>query len=282
MRKASWRMITTAVLAAAVAAASAAAAEDDISSGWAASPPRIDGKADEWQATAFTVWKKGDVHYAFRNDGEKLYVLLIFKNPKSLSMIGQTGIRLYFNAAGKKSKDYAVHFVRRQVPVEEAIAFAERDRPLSEEEKAQLRTKPAYNIYDSQVQNKKAKSEPAAPSAFPPAHFRFAQDQKTFVYEFEIPLVRGDDLAAGVGAAPGESVMVGFEWGNPTEEQLKRTARVSGEAGIANEEASRGRVERMAGAKTGPRPPKYTFWASVRLAEPGNSRPDSAQPATVR
>jgi hypothetical protein len=215
------------------------------------------------------LWDKGDVQYAFRNDADKLYILLVFKNPKFLSTIGETGVFLFFNPAGKKDKDYAVHFIRRQVPVEEAIAFIEREKPLSDSEKAQFRSKPAYNIYDCQVHDKKAKAQPAsAATAFPPAHFRFAPDQKAFVYEFAIPLLRDHELAAGVGAAPGDAVMIGFEWGGPTKEQLKRAARTSGETSIANEEVARGSVDRMAGARGGVVPPKYSFWASVQLAAP--------------
>ena len=268
IRRAFRGMITLVILATALAA-QAPGKGGTVPSSWAPSPPKIDGKADDWADTDFANWDKGDVKYAFRNDADKLYVLLVFQNPKFLSTIGQTGIRLFFSASGKKDKDYEIHFIRRQVPVEEAIAFIERDKQLSEEEKAQLRTKPAYNIYDCQVHNKKAKSQPdSAATAFPPAHFRFAPDQKTSVYEFAIPLGRVNELAAGVGAAPGEAVTVGFEWGGPTKEQLKRAARTSGETSIANEEISRGRIEGMASAKVGAVPPTYSFWTSVQLAAP--------------
>jgi hypothetical protein len=269
MKQRALRGMVTLVILATALAAPVPGKDGTVTSSWAPSPPRIDGKADDWAGMDFALWDKGDVQYAFRNDADRLYVLLVFRNPKFLSTIGATGIRLYFSAAGKKDKDYAVQFIRRQVPVEEAIAFIERERTLSEEEKAQLLAKPAYNIYDYRVHSKKAKSQPVpAATAFPPAHFRFAPDQKSFVYEFEIPLGRGHELAAGVGAAPGEAVTVGFEWGGPTEEQLKRAARTSGETSIANEEVAHGSIDRMAGARGGALPPKYSFWASVQLAAP--------------
>lgn len=263
------RVMVILVILAASLAATAPGKEGTVLSSWTPSPPKIDGKADDWTGMDLALWDEGDVQYAFRNDADKLYILLVFKNPKFLSTIGETGVFLFFNPAGKKDKDYAVHFIRRQVPVEEAIAFIEREKPLSDAEKAQFRSKPAYNIYDCQVHDKKAKAEPAsAATAFPPAHFRFAPDQKTFVYEFAIPLRRDHELAAGVGAAPGDAVMIGFEWGGPTKEQLKRAARTSGETSIANEEVARGSVDRMAGARGGPMPPKYSFWVSVQLAAP--------------
>jgi hypothetical protein len=255
------------VILAASLAATAPGKDGTVPSGWAASPQKIDGKADDWAGADLALWGKGNVQYAFRNDADKLYVLLVFRNPKFLSTIAKTGIFLYFTEAGKKDKGYAIQFVRRQVPVEEAIAFIEREKPLSDEEKAQFRAKPAYNIYDSRVRNKKAKSRPASEAAaFPPAHFRFAPDEKSFVYEFAISLGRSDELASGVGAAPGDGLMVGFEWGGATEEDLKRAARSAGETGIANEEMARGGIERMAGPRGGPVPPKYSFWTSVQLA----------------
>jgi hypothetical protein len=239
--------------------------EGTVLSGWAASPQKIDGKSEDWVGADLALWKKGNVQYSFRNDADKLYVLLVFKNRKFLSTIGETGITLFFSAAGKKDKDYAIHFIRRQVPTEEAIALIEREKPLSEEERDRLRAKPAYAIYDHQVRNKKAKSKEApAGSEFQPAHFRFSTDQTSTVYEFAVKLPRGHELAAGVGAAPGELVEVGFEWGGATEAQLKRAVR-SSDSGIANENTLSSSIDRM-GSRGVSLPPKYSFWTSVQLA----------------
>ena len=242
------------------------AAEPAVKSAWTASPAKIDGKADEWTDASLSVWDKGDVHYAFRNDADKLYILLVFKDRKFLSSIGETGITLYFGPAGKKDKDYAIHFVRRQVPADEAIALIERERKLTDEEKVQFKTKPAYAIYDHQVQNKKSKAK-ADGSEFRPAHFRFAPDQGSMIYEFAILLRRDTELSAGVGAAPGGQVSVGFEWGGPTPEQLKRAVR-SSSAGVANENTLSSSVDRM--DRSGVRlPPKFSFWTTVELASSG-------------
>jgi hypothetical protein len=259
------------VMLSGILAAAPLGEDGSVQSGWAASAPKIDGKADEWAGTPLAVWKKGDVQYGFRNDADKLYILLVFRNPKFLSTIAQTGVTLYFGAAGKKDKAYGIHFVRRQVPTAEAIAFIERDRILSEADKTQLLAKPAYNIYDASVQNKKFKAGAAAgQAAFPPAHFRFAPDQRSVVYEFMVPLLRDHELAAGVGAAPGGSVSVGVEWGGATEAQLKRAVRNS-DAGIANETTLSSGIERMTSSRGVSLPPKYSFWTSVQLAAPERS-----------
>ncbi len=245
----------------------AGAKDDVISSAWASQPPKIDGASDDWAGTTLSLWDKGDVDYGFCNDADNLYVILVFKNPKFLSTIERTGVDIYFSAAGKKEKDYGILFRKKLVSAEEAIAMIEKQKPLSEEQKAQLRAKPEYNIYHSEVVNKKTGSTEIPPSETSRlALFRYSPQQKTLVYEFAIPLDRVNELAAGVGARPGDAVTVGFEWGGPTEEQMKRAARMSGNASIANEEVSRGSVEGIARPRGPSLPPKYSFWATVQLA----------------
>ncbi len=259
-------MIIAMVFASALAGA-ASGKDVSVQSAWASSAPKIDGKADDWSGADLAVWDKGNVRYAFRNDADKLYILLVFKDPKFLSTARETGVTVYFSAPGKKDKDYSVHFMRRRAPVDEAIAIIEREQALSDEEKTQLRSKPVYAVYDHQVQNKKAKSQPgSAEAGFQPAHFRFASGQNEAVFEFSVLLRRGHELAAGVGAVPGETIMVGFEWGGGTQAQLQSSARRAGDTSIASEETSRGRIENMAGSRGSNLPPKYSFWASVQLA----------------
>ena len=243
------------------------AKDDVIPSAWASQPPKIDGASDDWTGTTLSLWDKGNVDFGFCNDANNLYVILIFKNAKYLSTIERTGINLYFSAAGQKNKDYEILFRKKLVSAEEAIAMIEKQKPLSEEQKAQLRTKPEYNIYHSEVINKNAGSKEIPPEQTSrPALFRYAPLQKTLVYEFAVPLDRVNELAAGVGVRPGEAVAVGFEWGGPTEDQKKRAARMSGNASIANEEISRGNVEGIARPRGPSLPPKYSFWATVKLA----------------
>jgi hypothetical protein len=243
------------------------AKDDVIPSTWAPQPPKIDGASDDWTKTTLSRWDKGNVDFGFCNDAHNLYAILIFKNAKYLSTIERTGINLYFSAAGKKNKDYGILFRKKLVSAEETIAMIEKQKPLSEEQKAQLRTKPEYNIYHSEVINKNAGSKEIPPEETSRlALFRYAPQQKTLVYEFAVPLERVNELAAGVGVRPGEAVTVGFEWGGATEAQMKRAARMSGNVSIANEEVSRGSVEGIARPRGPSLPPKYSFWATVKLA----------------
>lgn len=247
-----------------------AAGEDIIPSVWASAPPAVDGASKDWEGAKASLWAKGDVDYAFRNDAENLYVLFIFKNPKFRSTVEQLGMNVFLNTEGKKNKDYAILFLKRQMSAEEAIAYLDRQTPLSEDQKTQMKAKPAYNVYYHQVTNKDAKSQGIPAGVLPkPALFKYAPQEKALVYEFSIPLSRIHELAAGVGADPGQTVMVGFEWGGPTEAQRKQAARAAGNAGIANEQVTRGGdIESMSGSRGGQVPPKYSFWAEVKLAVP--------------
>jgi len=242
--------------------------EDIIASVWAGTPPTIDGASADWTETTFSLWEKGDVDYAFRNDADSLYILFVFKNPKFRSTVEQLGMHVYVNTEGKKSKDYDVHFLKKQLTAAEAIAYLERQSPLSEDQKTQMRAKNAYNVYLNQVTNKNAKSQGIPQGVYPkPALFKYAPLEKTMVYEFSIPLARVHELAAGVGAEPGKTVTIGFEWGGPTEAQRKQAARAAGNAGIANEQITRGgEIETMTPGSGGRIPPKYAFWAEVKLA----------------
>ena len=248
----------------------AAAGDEVIPSVWASAPPAVDGTSADWEGVKASLWDKGDVDYAFRNDADNLYVLFIFKNPKFRSTVEQLGMNLYLNTEGKKNKDYAILFLKRQMSAEEAIAYLNRQSPLSEDQKTKMRAKPAYNVYYHQVSNKNAKSQGIPAGVLPkPALFKYAPQEKALVYEFSVPLSRIHELAAGVSSEPGKTVMVGFEWGGPTEAQRKQAARAAGNAGIANEQVTRGgEIESMTGLRGGQVPPKYSFWAEVKLAVP--------------
>ncbi len=237
---------------------------------WTSQPPKIDGAAKEWEGAALSEWENGGVQYAFRNDGQNLYVLFIIKDPKLRSTIEDVGITLYVDTEAAEKKDYAIHFLKKRITAEESIALLEKEGPVSEDQKAQIRSKAFYNYYASDVVTKKT-GLPPVPPGVPPAMFKYASQQKSLVYEFAIPLYRVQDNAAGIGAQPGATVTVGFGWGGPTEEQRKAIAKARGErANIANETDLGRTTDITAGARGIDRlPPKHSFWSTVRLAKAG-------------
>lgn len=243
------------------------AEEDMIQSVWTDKAPKIDGSSDDWTGVTLTPWEKGRITCACRNSADTLYVLFVISDPKFRSTIEGTGITLYFSAEGK-NKDHAIHFRKKMISAEEAIAIQEKQKPLTEEQKIQMRAQPTYSLYHSEVINKKAGSPaPALGFSGKPALFRYSPQQKSLVYEFIIPLPRAEEWAAGVGAEVGQTVMVGFEWGGMTEEMRKMAARRQGSgANIANERIGAATSDIVPDHLSGRVPQKHNYWGLLKLA----------------
>jgi len=271
MKKMSFLILSMVLALAILPAISGPAAEDKTTeSVWTNQPPKLDGAANEWEGAALAEWEKGGIQYAFGNDAQKLYVLFIIKDSKLRSTIEDVGITLYIDTEGNKNKNYGIHFLRKRITAEEFIALLEKDSAVSEDQKAQIRSKPFYNYYASEVVTKKTGLSPVPPGVLP-AMFKYASQQKSLVYEFAVPLNRVQDNAAGIGAQPGAAVTIGFEWGGPTEEQRKAIAKARGEQSNISNETDLGRsTDITAGARGIDRlPPKHSFWSTVRLAKAG-------------
>jgi len=249
-------------------ALAAGAGQAVVASAWTDQPLAVDGLRSDWQGVPLTEWKKDAVSFAFRNDGETLYALLVIQDPKYKSTIETTGVTLYFDAKGAKAKDYGILFKRLRLNPEEYIAHLEKQGPVSDEDKAGIRQKAGFYLFHHQVLDRKGKPVPAASEASArPAVFKYAPDGQAVAYEFSVPLLRGSDLVAGVTPAAGGPVAVGFEWGGETEEMKKAAAkRLREGANFANEDADRGDPDIIGSTRSGPTPKKYQFWTTIKLA----------------
>jgi len=249
-------------------------AENAVQSKWAASPPRIDGLNEEWLEDSMSFEKKVAVEYAFRNDDRNLYVLFIFKNPKFLSSVDMTGITLYFNTPGKKSKDYGVRFVKKMVSGDQLIAYMESQGfTLTEEKKQEIKAKPQYVLLDAVAVNKKGEEilPKKAPQGIDPPAFWIMTQQNIVAYEFRIPLASRELHPAGIGTEPGKDIKVGFEWGGMTKEMKEKMQRPRGAGGTSTgadlyaEKATGDYLGQIPDVTTGPK--KYSFWVDVKLAK---------------
>lgn len=246
---------------------------------WTLTPLNIDGSSQDWRAEELIFEKKLQAEYAFKNDGENLFALFIFKDPKYLSSINATGMTVWFNLEGKKKKKYGINFIKKKVKPENFIVLMEQRRgPLSEEEKNEIRSRPEYFLHNARViSTKKSEVKAATGEEVKPAIFRSAQQQNGVVYEFSIPLERKTETASGVGAEPGKLIKVCFEWGGLTAQQkAARMARVVRGADSRNRPADpvvrpEEAMDRGTGAgrmsKTKGTPKKYDFWVNVQLAK---------------
>lgn len=250
--------------------------EQEIKSSWAASPVKIDGSSDDWAEIAFTSMKKLSLDYTFRNDAENLYVLFIFKDPEYLSSIAMTGMTLWFNAEGKKKKEYGILFIQKQISADALISRLEKEQgPLPEEKKNEIRINPSYLLNHTEVIDKKSKSSsPSSESSeSQPAEFRFRKQQNAMVFEFSIPLKNMTPEASGMNAELGKNIKVGFEWGGMTKEMrealMQRSAALDRSRSVDSDPTSNragaGESSTPMGLLKGPK--KYEFWVDVQMAK---------------
>jgi hypothetical protein len=253
--------------------------EQRAKSKWAAAVVKVDGLDEDWRADHLDLGEKANVAYAFRNDAQNLYILFVFKNLKYLSSIDATGIAIYLGPEGMKRKDSGVRFIKKIVPADQFIAMLENQgTPLTEGEKAELRTQPQHPIYEAYSLDKKGKiiKQPAGPKTDvePPA-FCATKQGRIVIYEFRIPLASSELTPAGIGAEPGKIIRVFFEWGGSAKKVLKAKASWPTPESIVSGSVTTGADETRAqeflssfDAMSSPsiETKKYSFWVDVEFA----------------
>ncbi len=263
------------------------AKDKTVQSSWAASPVVIDASVEEWSDEVFISRNNPDVDVAIRNDAQNLYLLFIIRNNEFLSTLEATGLTIYLDPQTKKKRDYGFRFFRRRVSAEEFIRVLEKlGQVLSDDQKAEIKTRPSYLLYDCEINEKKKvlPLESIANQGVELPTFHYVKQTERTVFELRIPLVRGGE-PSGVRTAPGSTLSLGFEWGGLTREmQAARLARAAAasERGVERETASeshaRGsRMEDVSTSTASPglgrsAPRKYSFWLSVRLASPPEAK----------
>jgi len=282
-------MAFTAVLAAIVVlAASGLAAGQAVESLWASGPMTIDGVAQEWDASTPIIDEGSRVEYALRNDGRNLYIIMVFKNPLYKSTLDYTGMKIYFTTGTKKSKDFGILFQKKQLTAEGLIAnLQKRGQAPTEEQNAEIRKKSTHIIFSEEVIRPKKAAAPTDPAvATDPPIFRTIEKGRLAVCEFRIPLSRINQLG-GIGAEPGQSILLGFEWGGMTAQIMRdmmagRADRsvsagdrgVSSDSGFSDSSGDSGGEIRGMGSGVGemnrdPRYKKQSFWIEAKLAIKG-------------
>lgn len=248
---------------------------------WADVSPAVDASAEDWAGEPLLFEESAGAELAFRNDADSLYVLLIIADRAHLSTLDGTGVTAYVNAAGKRSRDRGLRFFRRRVTAEELISALERSgQSMTEEQKAEFRSRPQYIIFDCEYLEK-GKRRPVLPppgSAVPPPIFKMGSNGERTILEFRLPL-DGAAQPWGVGAVPGTGMKLGLEWGGMTEEmKASRLARTvsAAERGAQSDTQSQshdssrsrdfsGGSASLPGSGRG-MPKKFALWFDVTLA----------------
>lgn len=240
----------------------AAAADVPVKSAWVATAPVIDGAPADWGTPAFVDAAGGDVGYAFANDADNLYVLLVIRNPKAKSTIDKTGVTIYFSQA-KKNKDYGILFHKVMIKPDEYIARLEKQGPVSDAVRTQIKSKPGWYLYAHEVKGATPEAAPASDTPIQNPVYKVGTQGEMTVYEFLIPLERPASTQAGLASAPGQTLFVGLEYGGMTPEMARANARATGSSNIAGGDNITQLVS-STGTKVSAK--KYAFWSQVALA----------------
>jgi hypothetical protein len=253
--------------------------ETSVNSRWASVLPSVDGQGEEWPADTFSLQKKLKIDFAFENDDRNLYILMVFKDPKSLSSIDATGITISCVPLGAKQRTNSVLFIGKTLTADEYITRLESSgTPLTEKEKEILRIReqhPVFEAYAVDGQGKTVAPGPLRSDVDPPA-FKAAWRGDIATFEFRVPLASPSAHPAGIGTASGDTIRVSFEWGGKSTKLIKAKANwptpaaaVSSGAYNENEE-SRAQVflmgfDAMSSPSIGTK--KHAFRAVVKLAQ---------------
>lgn len=253
-----------------------------IQSKWAPVVPKIDGSNAEWAEDILEVDKTNGVSYAFKNTANHIFLLFAFNDPKTLGTLNQTGLTIWVNLEGKEKKVHGLRFYQKKVNPDQLIAELEKQgQTLDEQKKQDIKAKGGtFMLYACDARNKKGETIPH-PANTGVATYRVGQIGKTPAYEMVIPIEMLVDPATNAKVDLSNPLKIGFEWGGPTEEQLKTRAGQIGDSGAAAGVSGGSLESYMGGGEGGGGfnapsaslsgmrrglPKKYDFWVTVQFA----------------
>jgi hypothetical protein len=261
-----------------------AADNPPLESVWTAAVVQIDGQLNEWPETALQYNKDFEVRYAFKNDGNFLYCVFVFDNPRYLSSLEQSGLTFWINPE-KERRTYGFRFYRKMVTSDQVIEQLEKNGSvITDQKKAEIRLKPRYFLYSCDVLNKKGDILPHQPGTAN-GSYRVGRAQKRMVFEYAIPLALLTDPNQKPVLDPAKPFHLGFEWGGMTEEMKKQSLAETGDANVQVDSSasamavSAGVGEKGEGSEGGGRsvsiedgirrrmPKKYDFWIDLKLGD---------------
>jgi hypothetical protein len=185
---------------------------------------RPDGQAAEWQDTPGVRDIKSGAKLAFQNDGRDLFILIVFQKPEARESLESTGLTILVRPAGSKKLERGVLFLMRPVPAETYIRWHESQGTfLTEGEKTKLRDAVLQDLCLTFAVGARGSiygplrllgEESVTPE------FAVSEDAAGTTYEIKIPLPSPDLVPGGLGASPGETVRISFEWGGASRKIL--------------------------------------------------------------
>ena len=179
---------------------------------WSETPMSVDGLADDWRGGTISYLEDHSASLGFRNDDERLYILLRFRDPRWASTIRRSGLTFWIDAEGGKSKDFQIRY--RGGPTQEELRALRGETAPGDMDRRMDMMMPDTNqpLFTCYVEGRIVEMEiPVDGSAGPAA--AFSMDEGFFTYEFSLPLEGSSVRYYGLSVVPGQWVGVGAKWG---------------------------------------------------------------------
>jgi hypothetical protein len=249
-----------------------------VRSQWRSSPVVIDGLTGDWGEAGFSHDKRSGTDFAFRNDSQYLYILIVLNAPEASKALRASGIRIFGRPKKSGAPGSGVLFVAREVPAEAYIGWqVSQGAVLTEAEKAELRKAGRREIDLAFAINATGSIYgPIGRAARGPApDFATASRDSGAAYEFRIPLASPDQVPGGVSAGPDGTLRLSFDWGGAENRELSTPASRERQTSASGYLSGTGRTwsqefldtfDSMSRPSSGSK--KYSFSVQVKLAEP--------------
>jgi len=198
----------------------------------AAGPIKIDGLGDEWPLAGPFVDTKAGAELRFQNDGRNPYILLVVKKLEALKSAEATGMTIFHRPGRGKKPGSGALFLAKDMPVEDIIRWRESQGALlTDGEKAEIRKSARQPLFLAFAVG--AKGSMYGPLVrhqidTDPPDFVVSGGTGEATYEFRIPLTSPESVPGGIGAEPGQTIRIPFDWGGTVRGSL--STKVSREA----------------------------------------------------
>jgi hypothetical protein len=194
---------------------------------WAASPILIDGQVTDWPPGNLMNDPKSGADFAFMNDGRNLYGLLLLNSSETRVSLEATGLTVLFRLEESRKPERGVLFLSREVRADTYIAWQEsRGAVLTTREKEELRKTARHTLVLAFAVDANGRTYgPLQPRAGTdsPVFYASTKGSETFC-EFRIPLDSSDGVPGAIGARPGETLRISYEWGGSGQKGLTAKA----------------------------------------------------------
>ena len=200
----------------------------------------LTGKRADFPAGTMAMLEDQKASFGLCNDSQYLYVMLALRDPMYAGMIRRTGLTIYIDGKGKKSKDFMIKYVggpsREQMMTlrRQGTEMPERDMTPEMRERMQERMNGPDTARGTEFvcyQKDRIAEKPIPVDGAEGPSAVFGVDQGFCVYQFKIPLRESEVRNYGIGAKQGQKFSVGLIWGEMAQERRENRMGFGGGPG---------------------------------------------------